>query len=253
MRRGHPHFAAAPLKEAIFELSSVVTPQEPNVWSEQVRAFFSALDYHSNPQVLSQILAQLNLQGDLPQSSVHIVKDGRRQWNEAGTRGALVAPGLLALNVLQPYGTVSDELPRLEALLSTFFEVMKPPAVLALGQRYINQVVLKTDRRPDPAELFTIYPGFPESRAATRHRPFSVQVEFGRYDAGAVTVTLALAALLQSEAVYSLDIYARTVGVVPNSPSGILEWHQHAHEWVVDAFLDTITQDARKEFREVAQ
>lgn len=77
-----------------------------------------------------------------------------------------------------------------------------------------------------------------------------MQVEAGRFSNGIVLANLALAAVDAKTAVYSLDLYARTLEGLPGTVDEMLAWHELAHQQVVEAFLFSITDEARRRFKE---
>jgi uncharacterized protein (TIGR04255 family) len=174
---------------------------------------------------------------------------GVRRWNSARNRGVLVGPGVLALNVTPPYGHFEDHLPHLSTLVEAFLEVAVPRRAQWLGHRFINHVELALDEDINPGALFTLYPQLSKARSLS-HPPLVVQVEASRFEGGTVVTTLALAAKAPERVIYSLDIYARTDGEVELTTTNVTRWHGLAHGAIIDAFLGSITPEARRRFKE---
>ena len=164
-------------------------------------------------------------------------------------RAVFFGVGVLAMNVVPPYGHVEDHLPHLRELLDAYIELANPRRIAWLGQRYINQVTIEFAERLAPGRLFNLAPAIPEARALM-HPGMTVQLESARTDATSALTTLALSAKTPSAAVYTLDIYGRTSGQVPNSAQSIVDWHSGTHEIIIEAFLSSITDEARKRFKE---
>jgi len=243
----HPHFEKPPLVEAVFELFAQPRAEPSNGGGSVDTVFHQLPTYAHHPQVVGQFQVQIPVIAG-PPPSARLVNPAKRQWTEDRTRGALVGPGMLALNMLPPYTTFDDEAPRLRELLVAYLDVFRPIAPFSLGHRYINRVVLDVPNDDPPSALFTLYPRLPESGVA--HRPVTVQVEAARFHNGVVVANLALAAVDTSHAAYVLDIYARTTDPAPDVVDEILAWHREAHEQVVNAFLFAITPRARERFEE---
>jgi len=55
---------------------------------------------------------------------------------------------------------------------------------------------------------------------------------------------------LPQKVIYSLDIYARTNGPLELTAATITEWHTRAHLFIMDAFLESLTTEARARFKE---
>lgn len=232
-----------PLVEAVFELFA-----EPSGDHFEAAGFFSQFsEYSSEPEPWSNAVVGVELrEGRLVSSSLKDQSRGERRWNKDRTRGVLVGPGVLACNILPPYGHFAEHRPLLTRLLAAYVATAKPSALGWIGHRYINRI----RARGTPSELLAIYPKLPESLAAN-HPPFSIQVEAAKFPHGVVVASLGLAEHADGEATYVLDIYARSS--VPLNSWGIEEmisWHDRAHLAVRDAFEMAITDAARTLFKE---
>ncbi len=243
-----PHFETPPLKEAVFDL--LVDQASAPIDDSSEKAFFALLpDYDSNRQEYQQFQATWRFQAGKPDQGMTLGTASIRQWNKDRSRSVLFGPTNLAFNVLPPYGKYEDHAPQLRKIIASYFAVRPNSKALALGHRYINQIVVPLDRDISPAKLFTLYPKLPAG-AAARHPPLAVQLETARFENGVVLTTLSLAAADAETAVYVIDIYARTTATVPETLDGIMDWHSAAHSKVVESFLFAITSDARALFKE---
>ena len=246
-----PHFDAPPLVEAVFDCFV-----EPGANVTDLRAledtFFARFPEFiaETRQEWQRFEARLEMKEGQPTGSAFDVKQaGVRRWNAAKTRGVLIGPSVLAMNVVPPYGHFEDHAPQLRALLDGFLATAAPNRIEWLGHRYINQVQIALADQKSPADLFRLYPSLPKPRALT-HPAVTVQVETSRFQESVVLTTLNLSAKTPDSAIYTLDVYARTVGSVPSTSSSMTDWHASAHEAVVDAFLAGITAEARRLFKE---
>jgi uncharacterized protein (TIGR04255 family) len=116
-----------------------------------------------------------------------------------------------------------------------------------VGQRYLN--IVRLPRDSSPSEYFEMYPHLP-AQLAPAHRPFAVQVETSRFEQGNVIVNLGLLEITTDAAVYTIDVYARSLGDVSSSVDDLLAWQRRAHEGIVESFELTITDRARTLFQE---
>lgn len=241
---GRPHFDAPPMVEAVFDCFV-----ESDASLEALEApFFSKFPEYAGPRDEWQSFGA-SFEFKSGKLSTAPTKGGVRRWNAKRSRAVLLGGGVLAMNVVPPYGHIEDHLPHLRELLSVFLELAKPRRIGWLGQRYLNQVRIEFSERLPPIRLFTLAPAIPEERAVT-HPPITAQLEVARTEAAVVLSTLALSAKNALGAVYTLDVYGRTSGEVPTSAQSIVDWHSATHEIIIDAFLSSITDEARKRFKE---
>lgn len=215
------------------------------------RAFFRGLTgFGGERDEWHPVTAEFHLSPMGARSSFTRQQSAARHWNKEHTRGVLVGSEVFAVNVLPPYGTFEDILPLIASLHGRYLRTAKPARVLWLGHRYINQVTLSLRERQSPAEFFTLYP--PLRDAGSRHPPVGVQIEAARFEDGIVLANLGLSALNGENAVYTLDLYAKTTSDAPPSTAdAITEWHKRAHEEVRAIFLWCITNEARSRFKEI--
>ena len=246
-----PHFDAPPLVEAVFDCFV-----EPSGDLSDLRAFEASFfarfpDYQeATRQEWQRFETKVEFKdGKAIGQSLDAQQIGVRRWNADKNRGVLIGPSVMALNVVPPYGRFEDHAPHLRELAEAFISLARPKRIEWLGHRYINQVQLNLAEQQSPARLFTLYPAIPEHRAMT-HPPVTVQLEAARFQEGVVLTTLNLSARTPDKAIYSLDVYARTVGEVAASASSIAGWHSLAHGAIMDAFLGSVSAEARKRFKE---
>lgn len=245
-----PQFDAPPLVEAVFDCFVEPSAEllDPRALEDGFFARFSEYTADSR-QEWRQFSSVVAIQGGQPAGTTINAQAGVRRWNSERSRGVLIGPGVLALNIVPPYGHFEDHLPHLTNLLEAFLALAKPRRVQWLGHRYINHVVMDLADQVSPAALFTLYPQLSPPRAMT-HPAVTVQVEAGQFPEGSVLTSLSLAARAPDKVVYSLDVYARTTGEVELAAGSVAGWHTIAHRAIMDAFLGSITAEARRRFKE---
>ena len=242
-----PHFDALPLVEAVYDCFAEPSAVELDALAKN---FFEKFpEYSGTSEAWQSVGASIAFRGGEVSAAPAPTQFGVRRWNSNRSRAVLLAPGVLAMNVVPPYGHLEDHLPHLRDLLAAYIELARPRRIAWLGQRYINHVTIEFAERLAPGRLFTLAPALPEPRALM-HPGMTVQIEAARTDATSALTTLALSAKTTSAAIYTLDIYGRTSGQVPSSAQDIVDWHLATHEIIIDAFLSSITDEARKRFKE---
>ena len=245
---GRPHFDAPPFVEAVYDCFA--EPSAPLSLVELENSFFGRFPEYVGARQEWQLMgASFAFKGGQVSTAPAPPQGGVRRWNSAKNRAVLLGAGVLAMNVVPPYGHIEDHLPHLRELLAVYIELAKPSRITWLGQRYINQVSIDFADRIAPARLFNLAPSLPEARALM-HPGMTVQLETARTNVASALTTLSLSAKTPSAAVYTLDIYGRTSGEVPSSAQAIADWHSATHEIIIEAFLSSITDEARTRFKE---
>jgi len=241
------HYDEPPLEEAIFEL--FVPPTGP--WSaEQGEKLAKLLPAYSGK---SESLEELNVFFRLgPGKSVaQGVDPGARRlrlWNPEQTRAVQLGAEMCTHNVRRPYGHFEHHVDAIKQLYAAYLEVMRPQQLGWVGQRYLNIVKLPPDSAP--SAYFQMYPHLPPELPQA-HRPFAVQVETASFEHGTTVVNLALLEFTPEAAVYTIDIYARSDDTVPLDLEHLIAWQIRAHASIGKSFELTITNEARKLFKEV--
>lgn len=244
----HPVFEDPPLVEAVFDM--LVEPDDEISQSSLESAFRDAFPEFAVREQWEAHEATWEIQAGTPTAQSMTSRKGARLWNATKTRGALISPAVMALNVLRPYGNFEDHVQALEKAHAVFLKTAKKARPVQLGHRYLNQIVLKLDGPELPSDLFALYPPIPQ-KLVVQHPPVSVLVESSRFDAGVVTSGFGRTAVDRDRVVYTLDLYARTLPErVPETIADIAKWHSVAHVEVVKAFVMSITKAARARFKE---
>jgi uncharacterized protein (TIGR04255 family) len=234
-----PKLGKPPITEAVFDLFATASP-EANKDKELAARFFSGLEFNSPPEPWQQVNVQLQLAGAKAPPNSLSVWTGERRRNEARNRAVLFGPGVLALNVLPPYGDFEQHLPMIDSLANRFFAIAKPKHVTTISQRYINEI--KVGEGQSPRDWLKIYPHVPGSE---RHPPINLRIEIARFAPGSIVfLNLVLARTVGGENVYLLDINAK----VDNPEVGLLDWHKEAHRAIGNVFFDSLTPAALEHF-----
>ncbi len=170
--------------------------------------------------------------------------------SEKGDRMIQIARDLLVVNQLRPYPHFEGWEPVVHSALEIYKELTQPGKILRLGLRYINRVVIPG--APVAMEhYFTIYPQLPKALGDT-HGPFLVRVEVPQPDQGhTVLITFGTAPPRQpsqDEQNFMLDLYDILQLDKPLDEIELKEEIQRAHNNVVMAFEDSITDRLRHLF-----
>lgn len=238
-----PDYQSPPLVEAIFEAYFRDAPG----WSE---LSWERLDKSLRPRFDGKrdVVQTMGLELQFgPQGQV--IKHGRapevprqqRVWAKDDGELFQFSPAMCAYNLLAKYTHFEHHTRDIEALVGQYLEEARPRGVAFLGQRYINRVVLP-EGTPDPAAYFEVYPKLP---TAAGHRPFALQLLAERFSDGEVVLNLAYQGNEAGNALYFLDVYARSTGAIPPVAAEIRMWHERAHPVVHRTFEAALTAKSR--------
>jgi uncharacterized protein (TIGR04255 family) len=171
-----------------------------------------------------------------------------RIWrlNHEGHRAAQWGPGLVAYNVLPPYGHFEDHLPHWNNLVEAFLAEDRPPVLSWAEQRYVNEFTLARAERP--VDFFIFYPSLPEDR---RHAMTRLDVEAAEFDRGIVDVSLLRTAADADAVRYQLVVVASSHAGLAADLDDVMRWHNVAHHAVNEAFERVITNETRRRMRQV--
>lgn len=243
------HYDEPPLEEAIFEL--FVAPSMP--WTHDlVHQLTQRLPSYNGPQ---ENLEDFNLfmqfgPGRAVSQGMQTGAQRTRLWNQASTRAVQFGIEMATHNVRRPYGHFEDHLSAIRELYEAYLDVTKPERLAWVGQRYLNVMRLPLDAAP--SQFFEVYPRLPHG-LPDEHRPFAVQVETAKFEHGSVVVNLALMEVSQGSrlATYTIDVYARSSDSVALEVGALMAWQERAHLYIGQSFEMTITDEARKLFKEM--
>lgn len=250
MRR---HYENPPIVEALVEVffrGSQKDVSIPERFHQRIQ------DRFPQQQRLDQLGLEVNVaQG---QAGARLSHEGMRFrfLSEDQSRMVQLADDLLVVNLLRPgpqvpYPSFEEWRPIVLEMLGLYQEFAQPEAIDRLGVRYINRVVIP-ELRFRMENYFRIYPFVPDD-LADEHGPFLMRVEIPPQHPGhQLLVTFGSAPPEEEESTaHLLDFY----DIVPMDPANGLKAVERpldeAHENLVRAFEYSITDEARRLFREV--
>lgn len=235
-----------PLREAIFELFA--DPDATTQWSSSPENVLKQLpEYAHHEERMQDFGIQFQVGPDGPVAREYTPQNRIRRWNQAHQTAVQLGSHMCAYNILGgDYRKFEDHVEGFARVLDLYLAEARPLKIGWIGQRYINAVQLPIDDSDVPS-YFTLYPTLPAG--SSLHRPFALQVQMGETKNSTVVVNLALESVDKTAATYLLDIYARSVGDVPNDVHAIKGWHTATHEIVRAAFKASTTEHLRALFR----
>ncbi len=158
-----------------------------------------------------------------------------------------VAEDLLVVNQMPPYPHFEDWEQVVYKALTVYREIALPQKVARIGLRYINRIEIP-GAQVSMEDYFTIYPQLPQSLGNT-HGPFLVRVEVPQTEQGhTVLITFGSPVPpqpMEEKQVFMLDLYDIATLDIPPCEIELKEEIQQAHDNVVMAFEDSITDRLR--------
>lgn len=173
-----------------------------------------------------------------------------RLWrlNQDGHRAVQYGPGVVAYNVLAPYGHFEDHLPSWSNLFEAYLLEERPSVLGWAEQRYVNEFTLA--RAEKPADFFEFYPPLPDDRDH-RHSLSRMDVDGSDFEAGGVQISLRRTAADADAVRYQLIVVATSRGNLDAEIDVVMRWHNVAHNAINDAFERIITNETRRRMRQV--
>jgi uncharacterized protein (TIGR04255 family) len=173
-----------------------------------------------------------------------------RVWriNAEGHRAAQWGPGVVAYNVLPPYGHFEDHVPSWTNLVEVFLTEQRPASLDWAEQRYVNEFTLARAERP--GDFFVFYPSLPDERDR-RHSLTRLDLEAAEFDGGSVSVSLLRVAADPEAVRYQLVVVATSQTGIAADVDDVIRWHNVSHHAINDAFERVITNETRKRMRQV--
>lgn len=238
-------YAEPRIAEAVLAIGHQGTPTWPSAAYERLASRFKGFAAREERLAVDAPLAR---QGAAP----HPPGDGApfRVWrlNQEGHRAAQWGPGVVAYNVLPPYGHFEDHLPSWSNLVEAYLAEERPFALDWAEQRYVNEFTLARAERP--ADFFVFYPPLPDDRER-RHALTRLDVDAAEFDGGAVTVTLLRTAADADAVRYQLVVVASSRTALDPDLDEVMRWHNVSHHAINEAFERVITNETRKRMRQV--
>jgi len=173
-----------------------------------------------------------------------------RVWrlNHEGHRAAQWGPGVIAYNVMPPYGHFEDHLPSWSTLVETYLSEEQPPHLGWAEQRYVNEFTLARAERP--VDFFVFYPALPDEQKR-RHALTRLDLEAAEFDGGTVTVSLLRTASDVDAIRYQLVVVASSRARLAPDVDDVIAWHNISHHAINEAFERVITNETRRRMRQV--
>lgn len=239
-----PEYEKHPLVEAIFELFA--DSEAGSAWTvdslPRLIAGFPEHGFHEEQIRDFGLGIQVGPKGAIRRTT-QLPRERVRRWDSRRLEAIQFGAHMCAFNVLgEAYKHCTDHLPMVERVVRSYLDTVKPAQLAWIGQRYINVIKIPLTET-DVAAYFEIYPRLP--RGLTGHRPIGIQLQMVEVKNAEVTANLALQSTDTEHATYMLDIYARSVGAVPNDAEAILRWHNETHHAVSETFEMSISDKSR--------
>ena len=246
------NYQKPPVVEALCEIyfrGSMWDDTIPGIFYEKVKQAFPKKQQREVQQ------AQITLERETATAGVQRLPSWIQFVSERGDRVIQIAENLLVVNQLRPYHHFSEWELVVYNALELYKEIAEPQKVDRCGIRYINRIEIP-GTQVAMEDYFMIYPQLPESLEKT-HGPFLVRVEIPQTEqAHVVLITFGTSTPRQSmdkKQVFLLDLYDI---FTPDTSSDGIELRreiQRAHDNVVMAFEDSITDQLRKLFNQEVQ
>lgn len=238
-------YAEPRIAEAVFAVGARNAPAWPDEVYGRLASRFKGFSAREDRLALD---APLGRHGAVPCPPA----DGapHRVWrlNHEGHRAVQWGPGVVAFNVLPPYGHFEDHLPTWTNLLEAYLAEERPGSLTWAEQRYVNEFTLARVERP--AELFVFYPPLPDDRER-RHALTRLDLDAVEFDGGAVMISLVRAAIDTEAVRYQRVVVASSRRTLTGDAEVVLGWHNVAHNAINEAFERVITDETRRRMRQV--
>ncbi len=236
-----------PVVEALCEIYFVDSQWDstiPGLFLNKIRS-----EYPSTKE-LQQVEARVNI-SPAAQSAQFQARGTRTQFtNRDNSRIIQLEQNLLVVNQLKPYPRFKDWQPIIRAMFNHYVELANPKGLDRIGLRYINQVVLP----PIPLrtqDYFRIYPEIPEEMGGT-HGRFMLRLDARpHHNDHELIITFVLNSVKANEPVnFMLDLYDIKPASGAPSISAVEAIVNEAHENIVLAFENSLTEKAKALFKE---
>lgn len=167
---------------------------------------------------------------------------------EQGDRIVQVAPGLLVVNQLTPYGSFEDWRPTLLKMIELYRSLTRAAKVKKIGFRYLDRIVLKGSAI-EMKNFFRIFPQIPET-LTTVHGPFVLRVSIpSRHSGHETLVTFGTTPQGATNAIsFMLDLYNKFIPGAENNDVSIEREVDIAQRELETVFLNCITPRLAKQF-----
>ncbi len=235
-----------PVVEALCEIffdESTWDDSIPDVFYEKVK------DRFPNRQVKERREVRVTVEEDVASTGISKQPPVIQFLTEQKDQIIQVAENLLVVNQLSPYRHFEEWEGYVYEGLSLYNELASPKKITSIGVRYINLLEIPGPRFP-MEDYFTIFPNLPES-LGNAHGSFSIKVDIPlpeqRHLAQISFATTTVEEPVPRTQAFMLDLHDRaSLELDPNGVDSIREAVRVAHDFVVKAFEDSITDKLRE-------
>ena len=248
---GHPHreilersYRNPPVVEALCEVYFAESSWDdtvPGAFYERVKSRFPKKQRREIQE------AKITMGPDTSSAGVQRLPPWMQFLTEDGNLMVQVAENLVVVNRLLPYHHFENWEQVIYTALNVYNEVALPEAISHIGLRYINRIEIP-GKIVSMEDYFTIYPQLPLSLGNT-HGAFLVRVEVPQAEQGhSVLITFGTSDPSQKtegRQTFMLDLYDRVTRPIGPDETELKKEVQIAHENVVMAFEDSITDQLR--------
>ncbi len=220
-----------------------------SIWDDTIPGTFYERIKHEFPKKQQREIqeAQITLGQDTASAGVQRLPSWLQFLSETSNTMIQVAENLLVVNQLHPYRHFEEWEQVVYRALNEYKAAASPQTVSRIGVRYINRIEIP-GTQVSMEDYFAIYPQLPIS-LGNRHRSFLVRVEVPQVDQGhSVLITFGNSEPPQAmgeKLVFMLDLYDIAELNIPPDESELRAQIRQAHDNVVKAFEDSITNRLR--------
>jgi len=197
---------------------------------------------------LEQIGVEISVSKDTQGSRVSRGNQRIQFIKDDGSQLVQIEKDLLVVNQLRPYPRFEDWKPTIDKMITLYAELARPNNVKRLGVRYINRIIIPSDKFK-MEDYFCLYPEVPQSLGAM-HGKFMMRLEIPPKNKGHLLVVTFGTAPAESPEISAVmfDLYNICTMSTPASSVHVDKCTMEAHENIETAFEKSITDKARSLF-----
>jgi len=197
---------------------------------------------------LQHIGVEVNVSKEAQASKVHRGDSRLQFFKQDGSQLIQIEKDLLVVNQLRPYPKFEEWKPVVDKMLGIYIELAGPKGIKQIGTRYIDKIIIPelSFRMED---YFCLYPEVPGS-LSDRHGRFMMRLEIPVRHKGHNLVITFGTSMPESASTLALllDIYDIYTSVELLSAVAVDKYIEEAHENIITAFENCITDKTRKLF-----
>lgn len=214
----------------------------PGVFYEKIK------DDYPRKKELQQIGVEVSVSKETQASKVSRGNTRIQFFNKDGSQLIQVEKDLLVVNQLRPYPKFEEWKPVVDKMLDVYWRLARPKGIKRIGTRYINKIAIPaaTFKMED---YFGLYPEVPKSLSDI-HGRFMMRLEIPPKNKGHNLVITFGTSVADSPGTSAelLDIYDIYAPAELLSADSIDRYIEKAHENILMAFENSITDKTRKLF-----